>query len=77
MKYNKENLFISGYNDELVNVGDFGIFGESVLYIKMRLKYQNIFKCRLIWKDQNGIFIGKNGIKQQMFYRLKKAPEKK
>jgi len=76
-KFDKENLFIAGYNDEVVNIGDEGILGETVIIIQRTIKdrYDKSIG-KLLIKNEQG-FSKDGSLYRPMFYRTKCAPKKK
>jgi hypothetical protein len=78
MEFDKENLFIAGYNDEEVNIGDEGFVGISIDQIKNDIK-NNKKAGGIIQSKTTGYFglNNKSNTSYQMFYRTKCAPQKK
>jgi hypothetical protein len=73
IEFDKKNLFIAGYNDEDVNIGDEGIIGDTVSMILSLLKHgYDKAVGTLANKDENGF--SKDGTwYRPMFYRTKCA----
>jgi|GEM_PF-6805566 hypothetical protein len=78
MEFDKKNLFIAGYNDEEVNIGDEGFVGISIEQIKNDIK-NNKKTVGIIQSKITGYFglNNKSNTSYQMFYRTKCAPQKK
>jgi len=76
MKFDKKNLFIAGYNDNLLHTGETGYTGDSVSDCVSKLTgcwTQNI----LTGCTKNGFITDDDIYQHQFFYRTKCAPETK
>ena len=80
MEFDKKNIFIAGYNDDEVNIGDEGLFFDnlSVLprYIKEYAKNNKKYVPDIIISMDKYTFYSKNTGGWRMFYRTKCAPKK-
>jgi hypothetical protein len=74
MEFDKRNLFIAGYNDDEVNIGDEGIFSDTVYILKNELVATQI--DTITAKDARG-FVDTEQEHWALFYRTKCAPKKK
>jgi len=74
--FNKNNLFIAGYNDNLLHTGDMGYTGDSVSYCASKLTgywTQHI----LTGCSEKGFTTDADAFQHQFFYRTKCVPNKK
>jgi hypothetical protein len=73
--FDKANLFIAGYNDEQVHIGDEGYFGNWIEYLIQAVEKKNKTCFGTVKMINHFNFIKKTD-GYSLFYRTKCAPQK-